>query len=154
MRLRCERDVLVEALGTAGRALAGRSGALPVLSGVRLEVSGSDLTVTGTDLDLTITVAAQVTDGTDGVVVAPGRLVTDIVRALEPGAVTLESDEEDLRIASGRSTFNVRTHPAADFPRVPQPTGDSVTLPAAGAGWPRRCARWCGRRRTRTHARS
>ncbi len=132
MRLRCERDVLVEALGTAGRALAGRSGALPVLSGVRLEVSGSDLTVTGTDLDLTITVAAQVTDGTDGVVVAPGRLVTDIVRALEPGAVTLESDEEDLRIASGRSTFNVRTHPAADFPRVPQPTGDSVTLPAAG----------------------
>ena len=33
MKFRCERDVLVEALGTAGRAVANRGGALPVLSG-------------------------------------------------------------------------------------------------------------------------
>lgn len=132
MKLRCERDVLVDALGTAGRAVAGRSGALPVLSGVRLEVAGDALTVTGTDLDLTITVAAQVSGLVDGVVVAPGRLVTDIVRALEPGAVTLEADDDDLRITAGRSAFSVRTHPAADFPRIPSPSGDAVTLPAEG----------------------
>lgn len=132
MKLRCERDVLVDALSTAGRAVAGRSGALPVLSGVRLEVAGDGLTVTGTDLDLTITVAATVAGSVDGVVVAPGRLVTDIVRALEPGAVTLEADEDELRITSGRSAFTVRTHPAADFPRLPAPSGDSVDLGAEG----------------------
>lgn len=132
MKLRCERDVLVEALGTAGRAVAGRSGALPVLGGIRLSVSGESLEVTGTDLDLTITVQAAVSGGSDGVVVAPGRLVTDIVRALEPGAVSLEADEEELRIASGRSHFTVRTHPAGDFPRLPAPTGETVTLPASG----------------------
>ena len=38
MKFRCERDTLVEALSTAGRAVATRGGALPVLSGVRLEV--------------------------------------------------------------------------------------------------------------------
>ena len=65
-------------------------------------------------------------------VVAPGRLVTDIVRALEPGAVALESDDEEFRIASGRSHFTVRTHPAGDFPRLPVPTGDTVTLPVEG----------------------
>ena len=132
MKLRCERDVLVEALSTAGRAVAGRSGALPVLGGIRLSVSGGVLQVTGTDLDLTITVEAGVTGGADGVVVAPGRLVTDIVRALEPGAVSLESDDEELRIASGRSHFTVRTHPADDFPRLPAPSGDTVTLPGEG----------------------
>jgi DNA polymerase-3 subunit beta len=132
VKLRCERDVLVEALSTAGRAVAGRSGALPVLGGIRLSVSADGLQVTGTDLDLTITVEAAVTGGSDGVVVAPGRLVTDIVRALEPGAVTLESDEEELRIASGRSHFTVRTHPADDFPRLPAPSGETVTLPASG----------------------
>ena len=63
---------------------------------------------------------------------APGRLVTDIVRALEPGAVTLEADDDELRIASGRSQFSVRTHPAGDFPRLTRPSGDAVTLPAAG----------------------
>ena len=112
--------------------MAGRSGALPVLGGVRLSVSGDSLQVTGTDLDLTISVDSAVSGGSDGVAVAPGRLVTDIVRALEPGAVTVESDDEELRIASGRSHFAVRTHPADDFPRLPAPTGETVTLPGAG----------------------
>ncbi|HET6915624.1 MAG TPA: DNA polymerase III subunit beta [Acidimicrobiales bacterium] len=132
MKFRCERDVLVEALGTAGRAVAGRGGALPVLGGIRLSVSGNGLQVTGTDLDLTITVEAAVTGGSDGVAVAPGRLVTDIVRALEPGAVTVESGDDELRIESGRSHFTVRTHPADDFPRLPAPTGETVTVPASG----------------------
>ena len=132
MKFRCERDVLVEALGTAGRAAAGRGGSMPILGGVRLSVSGDSLEVTGTDLDLTITVAATVSGSADGVVVAPGRLITDIVRALEPGAVSLEADEEELRIASGRSHFTVRTHPAGDFPRLPVPTGDTVSLETAG----------------------
>ncbi len=132
MKLRCERDLLVEALSTAGRATAGRGGALPVLSGIRLEVEGDRLVVTGTDLDLTIGVTAQVAGSADGVVVAPGRLVTDIVRALEPGAVTLEADDDDLRITSGRSAFSVRTHPAGDFPRLPVPTGETVTLAIDG----------------------
>ncbi|HET9689509.1 MAG TPA: DNA polymerase III subunit beta [Acidimicrobiales bacterium] len=130
MKLRCERDVLLEALGTAGRAVASRAGALPVLAGERLEVHGDALTVTGTDLDLTISVTAEVSGGTDGVVVARGRLVTDIVRALPPGAVTLEADDEDLRITSGRSEFTVRTMLAAEFPHLPAPSGDAVTLPA------------------------
>jgi DNA polymerase-3 subunit beta len=132
VKLRCERDLLVETLSTAGRATAGRGGALPVLSGLRLELTGDRLKVVGTDLDLTITVNALVSGLGDGVIVAPGRLVTDIVRALEPGVVSLEADDDDLRITSGRSQFSVRTHPAGDFPRLPAPSGETVTLPVDG----------------------
>ena len=134
MKFRCERDVLLDALTTAGRAIASRGGALPVLSGVRLETTGDDLRVVGTDLDLTIQVSVRVSVTTPGVVVAPGRLVTDIVRALDPGAVTVESDDDDdeLRITSGRSNFAVRTHPAGDFPRLPPISGEAVRLPATG----------------------
>jgi len=105
---------------------------MPILGGVRLSVTGDSLEVTGTDLDLTITVSTSVSGSADGVVVAPGRLVTDIVRALEPGAVGVEADDEELRIASGRSHFTVRTHPAGDFPRLPAPAGETVSLEAAG----------------------
>ena len=65
---------------------------------------------------------------------APGRLVIDIVRALDPGAVTVESDSDDdeLRISAGRSHFSVRTHPAGDFPRLPPISGEAVQLPATG----------------------
>ena len=48
MRFRCEREILAEALATAGRAATGRTGTLPVLSGLRLELVGDRLTVTGT----------------------------------------------------------------------------------------------------------
>jgi DNA polymerase-3 subunit beta len=70
VKFRCERDVLVDALTTTGRAVASRGNALPVLSGVRLEVSGGDLSLIGTDLDLTIQVAISVAGTSDGVVVA------------------------------------------------------------------------------------
>ena len=90
MKLRCERDVLVEALTTAGRAVSSRGGATQVLSGIRLEVAGDRLHVAGSDLDLTIEVDLTAAGGEDGACVLPARLVADIVRALEPGAVTLE----------------------------------------------------------------
>ncbi len=131
MKFRCERDVFLEALSAAGRAVASRSGALPVLGGVRLALSGDTLKATGTDLDVTITVEAAVSGGADGVSVAPARLLTDIVRAVEPGAVVLEAEADELRIASGRSHFTVRTHPSGDFPRLPVPSGDTLSLPAA-----------------------
>ncbi|HZD80732.1 MAG TPA: DNA polymerase III subunit beta [Actinomycetota bacterium] len=130
MKFRCERDALVEALATATRAVAVRGGALPVLSGVRFELAGSRLTLAGSDLDLTIQVTAEVAGDRDGVCVVPARLVADIVRALEPGAVQVEAEGEEARIASGRSQFAVRALPAEDFPRLPDAAGDDVTLEA------------------------
>jgi DNA polymerase III subunit beta len=103
-----------------------------VLAGVRIEVVGDALHLAGTDLDLTIQVQTAISGMGDGVAVVPARLVADIVRALEPGAVTVEADDDELRIASGRSQFAVRTLPVAEFPRLPSPSGDLVTLPAEG----------------------
>jgi len=129
MKLRCERDVLAEALATAGRAVANR-GALPVLSGVRLELAGDRLTITGSDLELTITVERTVAGLADGVAVVPSRLVNEIVKALEPGAVELETGDDEARIASGRSEFTLKTLPADEFPRVAGVEGDEVRFEA------------------------
>ncbi|HWH35479.1 MAG TPA: DNA polymerase III subunit beta [Acidimicrobiales bacterium] len=131
MKFRCERDVLVEALGSATRAVTSRGGALPVLSGVRAALSGDRLILTGSDLDLTIQVALTVAGSEDGVAVLPARLAADIVRALEPGAVHVEVGETAAAIASGRSHFSVRVLPADDFPRVPDAPAEQVTLDAA-----------------------
>jgi DNA polymerase III subunit beta len=132
VKFRCERDTLVEALSSAGRAVASRGGALPVLSGLRLEVEGDQLHLAGTDLDLTIQVEATVTGQSDGIAVVPARLIADIARALEPGAVTIEAGEDELRVTAGRSQFAVRMLAAADFPRLPTPSGEVVTIPGEG----------------------
>lgn len=133
MKFRCERDTLAETLAVAGRAVSARGGALPILSGLRLEVAGERLQVAGTDLDLTIQASTAVSGSEDGVCVIPARLAVDIVRALEPGAVVIESDDDEARIASGRSQFAVRVLAADDFPRLPSSPDQSgaVTLPAA-----------------------
>lgn len=130
MKFRCERDVLVETLGTASRAVSSRGGALPVLSGVRIALRGGELELTGSDLDLTITVRTTVTGEEDGVAVVPARLATDIVRALEPGRVDFVVDDEEARITAGRSQFSIRVLPAEEFPVVGEPPAHAVTLDA------------------------
>ena len=131
MKFRCERDTLVEALGTASRAVTARGSATAALSGVRLEVAGNQLTVVGTDLDLTVRVEIEAIGLDDGGVVAPARLAADIVRALEPGAVTFEGGDDEVEISAARSRFVVRTYAVADFPVLPEPRPEQVTLPTA-----------------------
>ena len=131
MKFRCERDVLVEALGSAGRAAAGRGTSLPVLSGVRVQLEGSRLRLTGTDLELTIAVEIDVAGDGDGVAVLPGRLASDIVRALPAGSVEVEVTSDEARISAGRSEFSLRVLPADEFPRLPEPTGEAVSLASA-----------------------
>jgi DNA polymerase-3 subunit beta len=131
VKLRCERDALLEALSTAGRASAGRAGS-SVSPGVKLSLENDKLGVTGTDQDLTVATALNVAGAEDGVVVAPGRLLTDIVRALPPGSVLVQGDDEELRVVAGRSEFVLRPYRAADFPQLAAASGSSVSLPAAG----------------------
>ena len=91
MKFRSERDSLVEAFSTTSRAVGGRGTSSVVLSGLLLECSGNRLIATGTDLDLTIRVEQEVIGLEDGACVVPARLAADIVRSLEPGAVTVEA---------------------------------------------------------------
>jgi DNA polymerase-3 subunit beta len=132
VKLRCERDNLLDALATAGRAGSGRSGGSAVLPGTRLSLVGDRLEVTGTDQDLTISTEVVVAGLNDGVIVSPGRLLTDIVRALEPGAVLVQGDEEELQVSAGRSQFMLRPYRSGDFPHLPSPSGASVSLSTAG----------------------
>ena len=129
MKFRCERDALADALGIAGRAVTGRGGALPVLSGAHLAVADDRLDITGSDLDLTIRVSIPVNGDTDGAVVISARLALEIVRSLEPGAVDVVVDDE-VQISAGRSQFEVRVLPLEDFPKLAEPEGEAVTLAA------------------------
>ncbi len=136
MKFRCERDVLADAVGSAGRAATNRTGTLPVLSGVRLEIVGDSLTITGTDLELTIQLTIDVGGERDGAAVVPARLVGDIVKALPAGAVEVDLVESgetgaEISISAGRSQFSVRPLSLDDYPTLAEPAVEAVTLPAA-----------------------
>ena len=134
MKFRCEREALAEALSTAGRAATGRTGALPVLSGLRLELVGDRLSITGTDLDLTIQLTLAVGGESDGGVVLPARLAADIVRSMGAGKVEVSVEGDEVNISGGRSQFSVRPLSFDDYPKLATPTTSSVTLPSAAVG--------------------
>ncbi len=116
-------------LATAGRAVGTRTTSSPVLSGLLLSCTGNVLSITGTDLDLTIQVTEEVIGIDDGTCVVPARLSTDIVRRLEPGAVTFEHDDEHITISAARSNFKLRTYPVVEFPAVGRTTEATTQLP-------------------------
>lgn len=127
MKLRCERDTLVEAIGVAQRAVTARTGALPVLSGLLLRADDG-LELVGSDLEITISVKRSVDTVEAGTAVLPARLFGDIARALEPGVVTVEVSEDEARISSGRSDFALRVLPADEFPTASVPEGEGVRI--------------------------
>jgi DNA polymerase III subunit beta len=131
VKFRSERDVLVEALSTAGRAAGSRGVSSAVLSGLLLECEGNSLTVTGTDLDLTVQVRCEVIGIDDGSCVIPARLASDIVRSLEPGAVTVEAGEDKAEIFAARSRFALRSFPVVEFPTITIADDKGIELPRA-----------------------
>lgn len=133
MKFRCERDVLVDALVAAGRAVS-KGVPQPILAGIRVELSTRDQTLsfTGHDRELTVsvTVADRVQGDEGGVVIVPARLAADVTRSLPPGAVQVTTEEQHVRIAAGRAEFSLRAFTEDEFPRILPPSGDPVTLAA------------------------
>jgi DNA polymerase-3 subunit beta len=128
VKFRCERDVLLDALTTAGRAVSSRGGSLPVLSGLLVELHGDNLRVTGSDLDLTITVERVVNGERDGVAVLPAKLASDIVRSFKTGAVHFDIDGDQAQVSVDRSDFSLRIMPADEYPRFERAQGEPFTI--------------------------
>ena len=131
MKFRCERDTLADAVATAQRAVASRTGAMPVLSGLRVTLTPGSLELVGTDLELTIRVRVPADTDGEGSAVVPARLFSEIVRQLEGDTVSVELADDDARIEAGRFATTLRTLSAAEFPRLPEVSEGGVRVEAA-----------------------
>jgi DNA polymerase-3 subunit beta len=116
----CSRDDLAAALAIVTRAVSTR-GSVQVLSGVELTGDGGSLRLAATDMELSLrtTMSAQVSGA--GTVVAPGRLLSDLVRLLPADDVELAFDPAGgaLAVRSGAHSSRLNVYAAEDFPRLP-----------------------------------
>lgn len=131
MNLKADRDSLLDALLATSRAVSTRS-TLPSLGGILLETDGGTALARATDMELGLTVEIEAeTDGA-GSLLLPGRLLTDVARALPPGPVTLSErrDKGDVELTAGTARFHLRLLPTDDFPRLPGFDGEPIRMPA------------------------
>ena len=129
VKFRCERDTLVEALGTAQRAVASRTGAPPVLFDVRITATNDGLELLGSDLEITNRVTAPADVERTGVAVMP-KILGDVVRKLESGPVTLEVNDDEAVVSSGGFSTTLRLKAVDEYPRLQTSDGVGIKINA------------------------
>src|SRR5690606_18465088 len=127
VRIRAQRDDLADVLARANRAVASRT-ARPVLQGLLCEVSGSRLRVTGTDEEITIQTEMEVEALEEGQTVVPGRLLSEAVRKMPAGMVTLGATGTEVAIQGNGPRFSPRPLNVHEFPLQPETTDEGVEI--------------------------
>ncbi|MGH8881677.1 MAG: DNA polymerase III subunit beta [Stackebrandtia sp.] len=123
MKLRVDRAEFGKAVAWAARSLPSRP-TLPVLSGAVLTASGDKLTVSGYDQDISNEADIDVTADDSGSVVVPGRMLSEIVKALPDQPVTIAVEAARAVLSCGDGRFRMPIMPIEDYPATP-------TMPAA-----------------------
>jgi len=117
MRFTVDRTALVDKLNILARGVSTRS-ALPVLSGVLVQAGDGRIDLYATDMELSIKATLVTAVESDGEVVVPARLFTDIVRNLPSETVAVEAGESTVKISAGRAEFSLNAWAAGDFPQT------------------------------------
>ena len=125
MNFSLNRELLLKPLLLVSGAVERKS-TLPILGNVLLDVSGQSLTLTATDLELEMVSYTQIDNhGEDGKITVPARKLLDICKSLPEGSMlTFVSDNDVIRLSTGRSKYSLSTLPAADFPNIEEWKGD------------------------------
>lgn len=124
MRIHCDRATVADALAAVSRA-ASSFGPINVLTGVRFEALTDRVVLSATDTELSLRVAVPATVCEDGVGVIPARTLVELVRKLPDGLLSIETDEQAVRVVTDDAEYRLNALPAADFPEVPSPPSPS-----------------------------
>ena len=118
MKFSCDKYLLQAAVTVAGRCAASKS-PIPALEGLLIQ-AGSGVRVTGYDLKKGIYTDIPADVAEPGSIVLGARFLSDIVRSLPSGIVTITAEEGlNTRIECGDSHFTTVASDSGDYPELP-----------------------------------
>ncbi|MBE6464788.1 MAG: DNA polymerase III subunit beta [Eggerthellaceae bacterium] len=130
MRFSINQNELSNALSIVSKALSTRS-TLPILSGIYIKAINDNVVFQATNLESSVQYTAKALVEESGEIVAPGKLLNDIIKNLPDASVQISSSSNDsMSIDCKDASFNVRALDANDFPAFPEvAVVQSVELP-------------------------
>jgi DNA polymerase-3 subunit beta len=130
LKLTTQRDELVSKLSVVSRAVSTRA-ATQALTGILITASSEGVSLAATDLDVGLQTELSADVESQGSVLLPGRLLSELARSLGNPTVEIEAREaeRDVEIRNGGSSFHLRVLPAEDFPKFPTEESDPLTIP-------------------------
>ena len=119
MKIKCNREMLSDALNKVSRAVALRS-TIAALEGIYLRTEESSLYICGYNLELGISTKILANIYEEGSIVLPSKLFCEIVRKLPGDEIEINSKENYITtLRSSESDYSVIGISASDFPELP-----------------------------------
>ena len=86
---------------------------------MRLRATADTLTLSTFDYEVSAQASVPVVTDDDDAVLVPGRLLAEIVKALPPRPVMVETDGPRVTVKCGSSVFTLNRFPADEYPTLP-----------------------------------
>ena len=119
MRILCNKASLIEAVTNVSRAVSDRTN-LPALEGIRFRLADSVLELTGYDLEIGIRTNIPVSSDDKGEFVVNAKLLSEMIRRMDSDDILVEvSENYQVTLSGGKTTFNLFAYSANDFPELP-----------------------------------
>jgi len=130
MKFICDKQVLLNAIGTVSRACSAKS-PIPALEGILIEANEAKVKLTGYDLKKGIYTSVDADVQKSGSVILGARIFGDIIRSLPSGDVTISMGEGvNVSISCGKSEFSIVGTDYADYPELPSvDSSEGVSIP-------------------------
>lgn len=126
MKFLVAQQDLASGLQVVARAISSKN-TLPILGGILINAADGQLTLTATDLEIGIECRVPAKVSLEGSTVLPARHLTDLVRKIPFGDISMEADPRNYRVTIlwGRSQYIIHGHSADQFPYLPSTGGAS-----------------------------
>jgi DNA polymerase-3 subunit beta len=119
MKIRITKKSLVSALSRTS-TIADRKSSIPIISNVLIDASDKDrVRISATDINLFATGVFPAEVVEEGSITVPAKTMYEVARNMPEGFVTVQTEDEQVRISSGRSYFHLLSLPSWDFPAIP-----------------------------------
>lgn len=120
MRFVIAQQDLASGLQVVARAISSKN-TLPILTGILINAAEDHLTLTATDLEIGIECRVPARVLVPGSTVLPARHLTDLVRKIPFGEITMDLDQKNYTITMrwGRSQYIIHGQSPDQFPYLP-----------------------------------
>ncbi len=129
MKLKCNKSSLYEAIVNVSKAVSERS-SLPSLEGIKCKVSDGMMELTGYNLEIGIRTTITVVSQDKGEFILNARLFCEMIRKMPEEDIFIEiSDNLQVTLSSGVTTFNLSAVSSEDYPELPvKKDCDEITI--------------------------
>ncbi|WP_027626047.1 DNA polymerase III subunit beta [Clostridium lundense] len=126
MKIKCEKNILQEAISIAQKAVTGKS-TMQVLQGILINAKNNSIVFTGSDIDLSIETKINADVYEEGSIVVDAKIFGEIIRKLPNDIIEISTkDNNVIEIICQKSRFTLVHMDASDFPELPNINENSI----------------------------